>query len=317
MKYDITGLGELLIDFTPRGKSDNGNTVFEANPGGAPPNALSQASRLGKRTAFIGKVGCDTFGEFLRDTLVKVGINTDSLVMTKDYFTTLAFVTLSDNGERSFSFARTMSADVMLSEDDINEEAVKNTRILHIGTLSLTHESARRATVKALDIAKKNGVYISVDPNLRLPLWESEDKAREAIRFVLGYADIVKISDYEVEFLCRGCTLEEGALKLYGEYSPKIMFVTCGKDGAFCVKDGKIVKESGFEADTVDTTGAGDSFCGASLSKLIDLGLDFDGIGSAECSEILKYANAAASVSTEKYGAVCVMPREEEFSHLL
>ncbi len=315
--YDITALGELLIDFTPRGTSETGNMLFEANPGGAPTNVLAQAAKLGKATSFIGKVGADTFGVFLENTLKNSKIDTKGLVKSDTSFTTLAFVTLSPDGERSFSFARKDSADTKLCPEEVDAEQIIRSKILHIGTLSLTHESAREATVKALHIAKENGVLISVDPNLRLALWKNEKDAKNAMEFALGYADILKISDYEVEFLCGTKDLIAGAKALYKAYQPKILFVTCGKDGAFCIKDDIVAKHSGFAANVVDTTGAGDSFCGAALSKLIDLDLVFDKMGEKECIDVLQYANAAASVSTTKYGAISVMPTEMEFCELL
>ncbi len=317
MNYDVIALGELLIDFTPRGKSQSGNNIFEANPGGAPCNVLAQCARLEKKTCFIGKVGADTFGDFLEATLKNANIGTSGLVKTQNCFTTLAFVTLSEDGQREFSFARNNSADTQLSENEVSEELIKSSKILHIGTLSLTHESARNATIKALEIAKKNSVLVSVDPNLRLALWESEEQAKKQMDFALSYADIIKISNYEVEFLCGTSDIQKGALELYEKYNPKIMFVTCGKDGAFCVKDGNVVNHGGYAANTVDTTGAGDSFCGAALSKLLDMGLDFNKMGQNECCDVVKYANAAASVSTTRYGAICVMPEESEFCGLL
>jgi len=315
---DIVGLGELLIDFTPRGTSEHGSYVFESNPGGAPPNVLAAMQKLGKSTAFIGKIGTDTFGVFLKDTLVKLGIDTSGLVMTDDYFTTLAFVTLDADGNRSFAFARKASADVMLTEAEVNEAQIKDAKIFHCGTLSLTHESAKKATVKALECAKANGVCISVDPNLRLALWENEDKAKAAIRLALSYADVMKISDYEIEFLYGKCDMHEGIKKLQAEFGAKVIFATCGKDGAYMATGDLILHHPCFDSvKTVDTTGAGDCFCGSALSKLLDYGLDFENLDEEKCMDILQFANAAASLATANYGAIPAMPTNEQIATLI
>lgn len=316
--FDIVSLGELLIDFTPQGLSDKGNYLFEANPGGAPCNVLAAMAKLGCKTAFIGKIGTDTFGSFLKDTIEKIGINTDGLKMSDEHFTTLAFVTLDDSGNRSFSFSRNNSADVMLTADEVDEELIKNSKIFHCGTLSLTHPEAKKATIKALDAAKKNNVVISVDPNLRMPLWKSEDDAKDAINLVLEYADIIKISDYEIEFLCGEKDVKEGAKKLYKKYNPRIMFATCGKDGAYVLKDNIIIHHPCYDnVKTIDTTGAGDSFCGTSLKKLIDYKLDFDALTEESCFDIIRYASAAASLATTRYGAISIMPAHDEIMELI
>ncbi|MBE7054031.1 MAG: carbohydrate kinase [Ruminococcaceae bacterium] len=316
--YDIVSLGELLIDFTPQGLSEKGNFMFEANPGGAPCNVLAQMAKLGLKTAFIGKVGKDTFGLFLKDTIEKIGIDTKGLKLTDDAFTTLAFVTLDKDGNRSFAFSRNNSADVCLTEDEVDENLIKNAKIFHIGTLSLTHPSVKKATVKALKIAKENGVLISVDPNLRLPLWKSEDDAKEAIDLALSYADIIKISDYEIEFLTGEKDVKEGSKILYKKYNPCIMFATCGKDGAYVLKDDTVLHHPCYDCvKTVDTTGAGDSFCGASLKKLVDFNLDFSSLTTKNLEEIIKYASGAASLTTTKYGAISVMPSEDEIISLI
>ena len=310
---DVTALGELLIDFTPRQKSERGNLTFEANPGGAPANVLAALSKLGKKTAFIGKVGSDTFGQLLKKTLQDAGIQTDGLSMSDQFFTTLAFVTLDSDGNRSFAFSRNNSADVMLEESEVDENLIRRSKIFHCGTLSLTHPSCRQATVKALETAKKNGVLISVDPNLRMPLWESEEMARSAIRLALSYADIIKISDYELEFLYGESDVKKGAELLFAEYHPKILFATCGKDGAYLVKEQLVLHHPCFHSvKTVDTTGAGDTFCGAALSKLLEYDLNFSEMDEQKCYDLLRYASAAASLVTASYGAICVMPEEKD-----
>ena len=316
--FDIISLGELLIDFTPRGVSERGNYLFEASPGGAPCNMLAAAAALGKKTAFIGKVGDDTFGRFLEDTVASKGIDTGALIKTDAAFTTLAFVTLDSEGNRNFSFARNKSADTLLEAGEVSPELIKNTRIFHVGTLSLTDEPSRSATLKALDIAKENNVTVSVDPNLREPLWKNLEDARNAVRTVLSYADIIKISDYELEFLYGTDDTARAARMCFEEYSPKILFATCGKNGAYVLSGEHTVHHPCYlKVKTVDTTGAGDSFCGTALSALIDLGLDFDAISEEKLFELIRFASAAASITTSRYGAIAIMPRREEIEALI
>lgn len=316
--FDIISLGELLIDFTPRGTSERGNFLFEASPGGAPCNMLAAAAALGKKTAFIGKVGDDTFGRFLESTITSLGIDAGALYKTDGAFTTLAFVTLDSEGNRNFSFARNKSADTLLSPDEVPAELIKNTRIFHVGTLSLTDEPSKSATMSALETAKKHGVCISVDPNLREPLWRNLDDAKNAIRTVLSYADIIKISDYELEFLYGISDIEKAARLCFEEFSPKILFATCGKKGAYALTENHTVHHPCYlKVKTVDTTGAGDSFCGTSLSALIDEGLDFSALTEEKLFEIARFASAAASITTSRYGAISVMPRREEIEDLI
>jgi fructokinase len=316
--FDVTALGELLIDFTPQGTSENGNYLFEANPGGAPCNVLAAMARLGKKTAFIGKVGNDSFGLFLKDTLKRLDIDTRGLCLSCEYFTTLAFVTLDKDGNRSFAFSRNNSADVMLDKAEVDEEIIKASKIFHCGTLSLTHPVSRAATLKALNTAKDNGVLISADPNLRLPLWKKESEAKAAIDFVLNYADIIKISDYEIEFMYGKINITEGARRVYEKYNPKILFVTCGKEGAYLLKDDVIIHHPCYDSvATVDTTGAGDCFCGAALAKLLDYSLDFSALTEENMRDILRYSNAAASLVTARYGAISAMPDNAEISELI
>lgn len=315
--FDTVSLGELLIDFTPRGLSEQGSYVFEANSGGAPCNVLAAMTKLGNSAAFIGKVGDDTFGHFLCDTLKRLNINTDSLYFSEDSFTTLAFVTIDETGNREFSFNRNKSADVMLAPEEVDSELIKKSRIFHCGTLSLTDSPSKEATLRALDVAKENGVLISVDPNLREPLWKNLDDARRAINLVLGYADIIKISDYELEFLYGIKDIKQSALKLWNEYKPKILFVTCGRDGAYLLKDDIFLHHPCFDVKTIDTTGAGDCFCGAALSCILNKKLNFAGLDVQACSYILKFASAAASLATTKRGAIASMPDTEDIVKLM
>lgn len=311
--FDTVALGELLVDFVLTNTNENFSQSFLANPGGAPCNVLCQLAKLGKSTAFVGKVGNDIFGNNLKNVLENYNIDTKSLILSDTEFTTLAFVTLDESGNREFSFARNNSADVMLNADEIDEVLIKNAKIFHCGTLSLTDECSKNATLKALKIAKENGVLISIDPNLRLPLWKSEDDAREAMKLALSYADVLKISDNEVEFLTGKASVIDGAREIFKEYSPKIMFVTCGKNGAFVLCGEYEIHHSGYpEMKTVDTTGAGDSFCGAVLSRIIDLGKNISEITENELADILEFANLTASLSTTGYGAMTSMKTREE-----
>ena len=316
--FDIVALGELLIDFTPRGLSDQGSYIFEANSGGAPCNVLAAVRKLGKSAAFIGKVGADMFGRFLKETIDKLGIDSSGLLLSDTYFTTLAFVKLDDQGNREFSFSRNNSADVMLRPEEVNPDQIRDACIFHCGTLSLTHPDSRAALLKGLDLAREHGVLISVDPNLREPLWKDLEEAKAAIRLALSYADIIKISDYELEFLYKEADVVKAAKMLQAEFASKILFATCGKEGAYLLKDDILVHHPCFNSvKTIDTTGAGDSFCGAALSCLLDRELDFDGLDETACRELLRYASAAASLATAKRGAIPAMPTPNEIEALL
>ncbi|MCI8359837.1 MAG: carbohydrate kinase [Clostridiales bacterium] len=315
--FDIVALGELLIDFTPRGVSEQGSYVFEANSGGAPCNVLAAARRLDKSAAFIGKVGTDMFGRFLKETIEKLGIDSSGLILSEEFFTTLAFVKLDEQGNREFSFSRNNSADVMLTPEEVDPALIRQARIFHCGTLSLTHPASRAALRKGLDLAKEYGVLISVDPNLREPLWENLEAAKAAMRLVLSCADIIKISDYELAFLYGETDVVKAARRLLEDFRPKILFATCGKEGAYLLKDGILLHQPCFEVKTIDTTGAGDAFCGAALSRLADRGLAFDRLDEAACRELLRYASAAASLATAKRGAIPAMPAAGEIDRLL
>ncbi|MDE7283972.1 MAG: carbohydrate kinase, partial [Lachnospiraceae bacterium] len=198
--YDVTALGELLIDFTENGASAQGNPLFEANPGGAPCNVLAMLAKLGRQTAFIGKVGKDFFGEQLKNAIQEVGINSDYLLMDEEVHTTLAMVHTLPDGDRDFSFYRNPGADMMLTEDEIPEKLIADSKIFHFGTLSMTHEGVRAATKKAVAMAKKSGAIISFDPNLRPPLWKSLDEAKEQVTYGISNCDILKISDNEIQW---------------------------------------------------------------------------------------------------------------------
>ena len=332
-KYDVVGLGELLVDFAivpPETNAGSGKGVsgaasdaglrFAGNPGGAPPNVLAELSRLGKKTAFIGKVGDDMFGAHLRRALRDAAIDDAGLLTDADAFTTLAFVSIDARGERKFSFARKNSADVRLRAEEVRFDIIENCRVLHVGTLSLTDEPSRTATVAALERAKAAGCTLSVDPNYRPPLWKSEDDARVAMRLALSYADIVKISDYEVDFLLGESSPEDGARRVAEEFETKLVFVTCGEKGAYAYAGGRLAFAPALaDARPVDTTGAGDCFTGAALSRLLDLGLgdatfDLSSLDEASLADILHFANTAAGISTERPGAIPAMPTADEIS---
>ena len=274
-KYDVTALGELLIDFTENGNSEQGNPLMEANPGGAPCNMLSMIQKLGGTTAFIGKVGKDMFGRQLRQAVESVGIDTRNLMEDEEIHTTLAFVHTFPDGDRDFSFYRNPGADMMLTKEEIQEDLIRNSKVFHFGTLSSTHEGVREATRYAIDVAKEAGCLVSFDPNLRPPLWKTLEDARKEIEYGLSKTDILKISDNEVEFLCGTSDYDEGAKMLIEKYNIPFVCVTLGKDGSRAYYKGMRVDVPGFvQKNTIETTGAGDTFCGCMLHYIIQHGLE-------------------------------------------
>ena len=325
-KYDVIALGEILIDFTPCGKSEVGQRLFEQNPGGAPANVLTALSRFGRKTAFIGKIGRDMHGNFLKEVLVENGVSVEGLVEDENVFTTLAFVALSDTGERSFSFARKPGADTMLTEAEVKRELISESKVFHIGSLSLTAEPAKQATLKALAYAKEAGCIISYDPNYRAPLWDSKADAIREMRSVIPFVDVIKLSDEETELLT-DVAEPEGAAKKLIEQGVKIVAVTLGANGALVATKGGYVHIAGFESKVVDTTGAGDSFWGGFLHKLLEDSIRLqEEVSQAEplqaemlekitledAMEFTKFGNAVASLCVEKRGAIPAMPRLEE-----
>lgn len=315
-KYDVTALGELLIDFTENGNSEQGNPLMEANPGGAPCNMLAMIQKLGGTTAFIGKVGKDMFGRQLRQAVESVGIDTRNLMEDEEVHTTLAFVHTFPDGDRDFSFYRNPGADMMLTKEEIQEDLIRNSKVFHFGTLSSTHEGVREATRYAIDVAKEAGCLISFDPNLRPPLWNTLEDARKEIEYGLSKADILKISDNEVEFLCGTSDYDEGAKMLIEKYNIPFVCVTLGKDGSRAYYKGMRVEVPGFvQKNTIETTGAGDTFCGCMLHYIIQHGLE--DLTEENLRELLTFANAAASVITTRKGALAVMPSKEEVERML
>ena len=310
---DVVALGELLIDFTENGVSTQGNPLMEANPGGAPCNVLSMLTKLGVKTGFIGKVGDDMFGRQLRDALVEVGIGTDGLIMDADCNTTLAFVHTYPNGDRDFSFYRKPGADMMLRKDELNTELIKNCRLFHYGSLSMTDDDCFEATKEAIRLAKESGAVISFDPNLRPPLWDGDlDRAKERISYGMSQCDVMKISDNEITWFTGRDSYDEGVAVLREMFpNLKLILVSLGPEGsmAFLEKERVIVKPF-LNPDTIETTGAGDTFCACVLYYVLEHpGFDYDEEG---LTQMLTFANAAASIITTRKGALRVMPERSE-----
>ena len=307
---DVVALGELLIDFAAKSKDPDGYPTMAANPGGAPGNFLAALNVYGKKTAFLGKVGADTFGHLLLGTLQRAGIDTRGVVIDPDYFTTLAFVTFDRAGDRSFSFARKPGADTQLRWEEIDKGLMDEARVFHFGTLSLTDEPVRTATQKAVTFAKQTGKLISCDPNLRVPLWRSEEEAREQMLWSLQQADLVKISDNEVSFLW-ACSPEEGAEKLLREFDVKLAMVTLGAEGCLLRTKNACFRAPAPKVHPVDTTGAGDIFGGSAMARFLDLEKDPDALTRDDLSYIGTYALMAASLSTERSGGIPSIPEKE------
>ena len=314
--YDVVALGEVLIDFTQNGKSAQGNGLFEANPGGAPGNVLAMLNNLGKKTSFIGKVGNDQFGLMLKATLEELGIGTENLMLDDEVHTTLALVHTFEDGDRDFSFYRNPGADMMLRADEVQEELIQSTRIFHFGTLSMTHEGVREATKKALDVAKASGAMISFDPNLREPLWKSLDEAKEQVLYGLQYADILKISDNEIQWLTGEEDYTEGVKKIREMKDIPLILVSMGKEGSRAYYKDMIVEVKPFlQKNTIETTGAGDTFCANVLNYVLENGLE--DLTEEGLKEMLTFANAAASIITTKKGALKVMPTKADVEEFL
>lgn len=311
VEVDVTALGELLIDFTQSGESEQGNPLFEANPGGAPCNVLAMLTRLGHTTSFIGKVGKDSFGSQLKEALCDVGIGADYLYMDDEVHTTLAMVHTHPDGDRDFSFYRNPGADVMLTEAEVPQELIRSSKIFHFGSLSMTHEGVREATKKALKTAKESGVLISFDPNLRPPLWKTLDEAREQILYGLRQCDILKISDNEIQWLSGETDYTKGVEWIRERFQIPLILVSMGKEGSRAYYKGDMVEAAPFwQKNTIETTGAGDTFCGCILHYILEHGLAQ--LGKDDLKEMLTFANSAASLITTRKGALRVMPFEEE-----
>ena len=316
-RFDVVALGELLIDFTENGVSEQGNPIFEANPGGAPCNVLAMLRKLDKTCAFIGKVGNDMFGHQLRQVAQDAGICMDALLMDDAVRTTLAFVKTDAHGDRDFSFYRSPGADMMLRKDELPLEVITGARIFHFGTLSMTHEDVREATKTAVLAAKEAGAIISFDPNLRPPLWDSLAEARAQIYWGLSQCDVLKIADNEIEFLTGTPDYNRG-VSILKEQCPNIRLinVTAGANGSYAFhQDKKAFVPSFLLGGTIETTGAGDTFCASVLNYILDHGLDH--LTRDDLKQMLRFANAAAYLVTTKKGAIRSMPERAQVEAIL
>ena len=316
-RFDVIALGELLIDFTENGLSEQGNPLMEANPGGAPCNVLAMLQKLGKKTAFVGKVGRDMFGAQLRQVTEDAGICMDCLLEDERVRTTLAFVKTFPNGDRDFSFYRDPGADMMLTAEELPTEELKNTRIFHFGTLSMTHPEVRLATRKAVELAKKGGALISFDPNLRPPLWSSLEEAKEQIAWGLGQCDILKIADNEIAFMTGETDFDRGAAALRSQFpNIRVLNVTAGAEGSYSYYGDRRVFVPSFRlGGTIETTGAGDTFCACVLNFALERGIE--DLSESDLTRMLRFANAAAYLVTTKKGAIRSMPERAQVEQLL
>lgn len=309
-KFDVIALGELLIDFTMNGQSEQGNNLFEACPGGAPCNVLAMLNKLGKKTAFLGKVGKDQFGKLLRGTLDEAGIDNSHLLIDEEVNTTLAFVHTFPDGDREFSFYRNPGADLILTEDEVDPKLIGNASIFHFGTLSMTHEGVRKATKKAIRLAKERGLLISFDPNLRPLLWSSSKLAKEQMEYGFQYCDILKISDNEIQFVSGKENYDEGIRYLQDTYHIPLILLTLGKDGSRAYYKEMRIEHGGYSCKAIETTGAGDTFCGSALNYILEH--DFHHLTEEQLREMLAFCNAAAAIVTTRKGALRSMPEKEE-----
>lgn len=315
--YDVTAIGELLIDFTPAGRSAQQYPLFEQNPGGAPANVLASLSRLGRKTAFIGKVGADQFGHSLKATLDQIGVATQGLVMTESCHTTLAFVHLDEQGDRSFSFYRNPGADLLLEASELSYNLIDDCQIFHFGSVSMTADPSRQATMAAVRYAREQDKLISYDPNLRLALWSSPEAARSAILQVMHFADVLKISQEELEFLTGEHDLSRGAALLMRQHGLALVLITLGPRGAYARNSHGEAWSPTYDVQTIDTTGAGDSFTGAFLYQLLQSGRQPDELTEDDLVAFLAFANAAGSLATTRKGAIPALPTLAEIEDCL
>jgi fructokinase len=315
--YDVVALGEILIDFTPVGKSDKGNFIFESNPGGAPANVLAALAKLGKKTGFIGKVGRDNFGMFLESVLNENEINTDGMLYSDSIKTTLAFVHLDDKGDRNFSFYRDPGADMMLNKEEIDEKLIEQCKIFHFGSVSMTDEPSKGATLQAIKLARALGKIISFDPNLRPALWKDINVAKNTIIDSLGYADILKISEEELEFITGSKDLVKGSELLSNKYGKMLIFITLGSEGCFYRRGNNCGKVPGYRVNSIDTTGAGDGFLGGMLYRILEMHKELDELSIGEIVEAIRFANGLGAYVTTKKGAISIMPEKHEVERLI
>lgn len=306
--FDFISIGEILIDFAPTGEEN----TFKANPGGAPANVACVLSKLGCNTAFVGKIGDDAFGRQCTYSLENINVNTDYLIMSEEAPTTLAFVCLDDNGNREFSFYRDNTADVSLTISDINKLIGVQSKYFHFGSVSLTKEPSKTAVLKAVENAKNSGAIISYDPNLRLALWKSKDEAKEVILGTLHFADIVKISEEEAEFLFGETDCAKVCDIIYKKYNTSVIILTRAAKGCNALINGKAYTSKAYNLITIDTTGAGDSFLAGMLYNLIQFNKNIENLTDQEIAYMLDFANATGSLVTTKKGAIPAIPTLNE-----
>lgn len=310
--FDISAIGELLIDFTLSGKSKQGHPLYECNPGGAPANVLAAVSKLGMNTAFLGKVGNDEFGNFLKTTLSKLNISTNGIIKTDEYNTTLAFVHLSESGDRSFSFYRKPGADMMLKPEEIDTKIIETSKMFHYGSVSLTHEPSRSASLYAIEYAKSIGKLISYDVNLRPLLWSNLEEAKSIISDAIKYCDILKISDEELKFLEDHSDLDLGSKNLFERYGTKLILITLGNKGCFFRRGTDTGKAYAYDVPTIDTTGAGDAFLGGILYQILSKNTEIQNLTFDELNEMIHFSSALSSLVTTRNGALLSMPTLQE-----
>ncbi len=314
---DVVALGELLIDFATVGVDGDGYPTMAAHPGGAPANFLATLSKFGAKTALLGKVGTDTFGKLLLGTLQKAGIETRGMVETDDVFTTLAFVTFDKTGDREFAFSRKPGADTCITFEELDLSLIDEAKVFHFGTLSLTDEPTRTATQKAVAYARSKGKLITYDPNLRKPLWRELNEAKKQLIWGLTQADVVKISDEEVEFLF-GLGVEDGAKYIMENFPVKLVFVTRGADGCYfknAVAEGLVPSLKNIKV--IDTTGAGDIFGGSAVWKLLQVGTDPATMNEETLRDVVGYACTAAGLSTTRSGGISSTPDYKDVMKLI
>ncbi len=309
--YDIVALGELLIDFTPRGMSESGFLLYEQNPGGAPANVLVACSRLGEKCAFIGMVGNDQFGIYLKEILEENNISAKSLLLSDKAGTTLAFVHLNEKGDRSFTFYRNPGADTLISPENVNLSLIDQCKLFHFGSVSMTHEPSRAATMKAASYAESKGKIVSYDPNYRPALWSSRQEAIKQMKSGVQYADIIKVSEEELSLISDCAEIEQGAAYLLNK-GVLLVSVTLGAKGCYYAHKNANGYLPTYNTKVIDTTGSGDSFMGALLHCVLNEANGLDGLSRTELERILDFANAAGALCATKRGAIPAIPTKEE-----
>ncbi|MEA4853820.1 MAG: carbohydrate kinase [Christensenella sp.] len=317
LKYDIATIGECLIDFVPSPSQQKNKINFSGCPGGSVANVLACAAKLGLSTSFITKLSTDVFGTFLSGILKDAGIGMSSVITTDQYPTTLAFVSLDNTGDRTFSFYRNQTADCMITPEELDLDMLCSCSIFHFSTVSMSAEPSRSATVAAVRTAKENGATIAFDPNLRPPLWDNLDNAKAAMEEGLALSRLVKISDYELSFLTGTEDIPEGMKKLLRHFPIELLVVTCGEKGSYCLHGDDLVSHKGYRVATIDTTGAGDAFWGSFLYQLSIEKMDFSSLTPEKLTDMLRFSNATGALTTTKHGAIPSLPTLNEIRQFM